>query len=66
MKTILLNSESRAVAAATIADLITELALAPETVLIEHNELALHRSEWSDRALAPGDQVEILRVAAGG
>jgi thiamine biosynthesis protein ThiS len=35
-------------------------------VLVEHNGLALHRSEWPAALLAEGDRIEILQVAAGG
>jgi thiamine biosynthesis protein ThiS len=34
--------------------------------LVEHNGLALHRSEWPSARLAEGDRIEILQVAAGG
>ena len=66
MTSIRLNGEPRQIAAATVTELAAELGLAPETLLIEHNGLALHRSEWPETSLTDGDQVEILRVAAGG
>lgn len=49
-----------------ISDLPAQLWLEPRMVLIEHNGIALHRSEWESRALAEGDRIEILQVAAGG
>ncbi|MDB6146744.1 MAG: bifunctional sulfur carrier protein/thiazole synthase protein [Spartobacteria bacterium] len=52
--------------AKTIKELIERFELPPQTVLIEHNGLALHRHEWSEHVLAEGDQVELLRVVAGG
>lgn len=52
--------------AATIAELIERLALAPETTLVEHNGSALPRRAWPNEKLREGDRVEILRVAAGG
>ena len=52
--------------AATIAELVARLDLAPETTLIEHNGVALHRRAWPNEKMAEGDRVEILRVAAGG
>ena len=65
--TITLNGESRSVAEApTIAALVRELKLLPETLLIEHNGLALHREEWNSRALREGDKIEFIRVVAGG
>lgn len=65
--TISLNGERyRPANAPTIAALVTELKLIPETLLIEHNETALHRAEWSERALNEGDRIEFIRVVAGG
>jgi sulfur carrier protein len=52
--------------AETVAELINRYGLPPETVLIEHNGIALHRSEWAQRALAEGDRIEFIRVVAGG
>jgi sulfur carrier protein len=52
--------------AQTVADLIDRLQLPPQTILIEHNGDALHRHEWTKRQLREGDQIEFLRVVAGG
>ncbi len=65
--TISLNGEKAdARDAETIEDLVERFQLAPQTILIEHNGLALHRHEWSQRPLTEGDQVEFIRVVAGG
>jgi thiamine biosynthesis protein ThiS len=66
VKTILLNGETHSTAAESVMDLTRELALVPETLLVEHNGLALHRSEWIATKLTDQDRVEMLRVAAGG
>jgi sulfur carrier protein len=50
----------------TVVDLISQLGLAPETTLVEHNGVALHRRTWPNEKLSEGDRVEVLRVAAGG
>ena len=52
--------------AATVAELIDRFELSPETILIEHNGVALHRREWPQKALTDGDRIEIIRVVAGG
>ena len=52
--------------AATIAELIARLELAPETTLVERNRVALRRRDWPNEQLRDGDRIEILRVAAGG
>ncbi len=66
MITVSLNGAARDTASVTVTDLVNELDLAPQTLLIEHNGIALHRSEWPATALREGDRVEFLRVAAGG
>ena len=52
--------------AKTIAELIDRYQLPPQSVLVEHNGLAVHRHEWPERTLAEGDRVEFVRVVAGG
>jgi thiamine biosynthesis protein ThiS len=52
--------------AKTIAELIDRYQLPPQSILVEHNGLALHRHEWSGRSLAEGDRIEFIRVVAGG
>jgi sulfur carrier protein len=65
--TISLNGETvDAREAKTIADLIDRYQLPPQSVLVEHNGLAVHRHEWPKRSLAEGDRVEFVRVVAGG
>jgi thiamine biosynthesis protein ThiS len=65
--TIQLNGENiEAGGAKTVRELVERYNLPPKTVLIEHNGVALHQREWSDRDLAEGDRIELLRVVAGG
>ena len=52
--------------AANIAELAAHYGLQPKTVLIEHNAIALHQREWTERPLAEGDRIEFVRVVAGG
>ena len=52
--------------AKTIAELIERYQLPPQSILVEHNGLAVHRHEWPERALAEGDRIEFVRVVAGG
>jgi thiamine biosynthesis protein ThiS len=64
---ILINGENAdARGAKTIAELIDRYEVPPQTVMIEHNGVALHRHEWSSRAIAERDRIEFLRVVAGG
>lgn len=65
--TISLNGQKAdARGAETIAQLVERYQLSPQTILIEHNGLALHRHEWPQRPLTEGDQVELIRVVSGG
>jgi thiamine biosynthesis protein ThiS len=65
--TISLNGENLdARGASTIAELVERYQLVPQSILIEHNGSALHRHEWPKKILADGDQVEFIRVVAGG
>jgi sulfur carrier protein len=64
---IAINGESvDARDAKTIAELIDRYQLPPQSILIEHNGVALHRREWPERLLAEGDRIEFIRVVAGG
>jgi thiamine biosynthesis protein ThiS len=65
--TISLNGEQvDAQDAHTVAELVERFQLPPQTILIEHNGTALHRHEWPQRMLHQGDEIEFLRVVAGG
>ncbi|GAB4167048.1 MAG: hypothetical protein Fur0032_04890 [Terrimicrobiaceae bacterium] len=63
---IIVNGQSLTTAARTVEELSREVAPHPATLLIEHNTEALTRDQWPQRLLAPGDRIEILRIAAGG
>lgn len=65
--TISLNGESvDSREARTIAELIDRYQLPPQSILVEHNGLAVHRHEWAERPLSEGDRVEFIHVVAGG
>ena len=49
-----------------VAELAKQYGLQPNSVLIEHNTVALHQREWTERPLAEGDRIEFVRVVAGG
>ena len=64
---ILVNGEEAQIqGAANIAELAEKYQMPPQSVLIEHNGTALHSREWRQRILKDGDQIEIVRVVAGG
>jgi thiamine biosynthesis protein ThiS len=64
---LLVNGEGAEIDGLTnVADLAKHYGLQPNSVLIEHNPVALHQREWADRKLAEGDRIEFVRVVAGG
>ena len=65
--TVSLNGEKAdARGAQTIAELVERYQFPPQSILIEHNSVALHPREWPERKLAEGDRIEFIRVVAGG
>lgn len=64
---LIVNGEATPVQQAlSVGELVTELKLVPETLLIEHNGVALRRGEWNSRRLHEADVIEFIRVTAGG
>ena len=65
--TLHINGERRTFESlADLPNLVALLDLEPRMILIEHNGIALRRSEWATTPLKDGDRIEILQVAAGG
>ncbi|MEL6238589.1 MAG: sulfur carrier protein ThiS [Pseudomonadota bacterium] len=65
-KTITLNGETRRTDAATIAELVRELDLAPEKVAVERNGEIAPRSTLDETPLSEGDVLEIVHFVGGG
>lgn len=51
---------------ATIEAFLKAQSLLPRSVVVELNGEAVAPSEFSGRALNPGDRLEIVRIVAGG
>ncbi len=67
MITLRLNGETREFEKSlSIYELMLELQLQPNLYLVELNEVALFRSEWESQKIQTGDQIEIIRIVAGG
>lgn len=66
MQPIELNGKKILVKASSLTELLNELELPIATVLVEQNGLALLRHELETAPLNIGDQIEILKVVAGG
>ena len=63
---IQLNGEIRETSSTSIDQLLRELNLLPTQVAIEHNRVVLFRHEFPQTSLREGDQIEVIRVVAGG
>jgi len=50
----------------TLPDFLESIELSPERVVVERNRCALTPSELKKTRLADGDQLEIVRIVAGG
>jgi sulfur carrier protein len=62
-----INDEPREIGtAATISDLLGSLSLAGKLVLVERNGHAVQRSDFATTKIAEGDNIEIVRLSAGG
>jgi thiazole synthase len=66
LKSITLNGELRRTTAATIADLVRELDLAPEKVAVERNGEIVPRSTLETALLSTQDTLEIVHFVGGG
>jgi thiamine biosynthesis protein ThiS len=66
MRVLVNGDEADVQGAGNIAELVEKYQMPPQSVLIEHNGTALHPREWRQRILKDGDQIEIVRVVAGG
>ncbi|HWL54587.1 MAG TPA: sulfur carrier protein ThiS [Chthoniobacteraceae bacterium] len=67
MKELFINGERQTLEeVSTIREVVDRLGLPVALLLVEHNGVALHRSEWERQGVHDGDRLEILRVAAGG
>jgi sulfur carrier protein len=50
----------------TVTGLLAHLDLGPQPVLVERNGLAVLKREFEETPVADGDQIEIVRMVAGG
>ena len=66
MVTVSVNGVSKAVAAATVADLVASLGLVGKRIAVERNGEIVPRSRYADTPLASGDRVEIVGAVGGG
>ncbi len=64
---VIINGEAQTLTAGlTIADLIRQLGLNQRRIAVELNREIVPREHYGERALAEGDQVEIVHFVGGG
>ena len=66
MTVVLNGKEIEAVFGTTIADLLAEREIKPETVVVERNGDIVPGADFSAVALEDGDHLEVLRFVGGG
>jgi thiamine biosynthesis protein ThiS len=64
---ITVNDEPRTLTAgATVADLVSTLALGPRRIAVEVNRVIVPRAEYPTTVLRDGDAIEIIHFVGGG
>jgi sulfur carrier protein len=65
---IRVNGHDMLLGAATVADFLAQQAveIGPRGIAIALNGSVVPRSAWSETALKPGDNIEIVRAMQGG
>jgi sulfur carrier protein len=68
MTRLRINGEETEIAVATVAELLAVRGIDPSArfLAVAINGAVVRRAEWADKALSPGDQVEIVRPLQGG
>ncbi len=67
MKSIIANGQPiQTVFPCTIESFLVAQKLLPRSIVVELNGEAVTPSEFSRRALKPGDKLEIVKIVAGG
>jgi thiamine biosynthesis protein ThiS len=49
-----------------LAELVRELALAPQRIAVEVNKRIVRRDEWEQTVINDGDRIEIVHFVGGG
>lgn len=63
---IILNGTASETTATNVLALLAELGLAEKPVIVEHNQVALLKTEHASTPIAENDQLEVITLAAGG
>jgi thiamine biosynthesis protein ThiS len=63
---LVINGESRIVAAGSLSAVVEQLGMKPDRVAIELNREIVPRDRWPQTPLKDGDQLEIVHFVGGG
>jgi len=63
---IVLNGESRLVAARTLIDLVDELGLQQRMIAIERNLEVVPKSQYGSTRIEDNDRIELVHMIGGG
>ena len=63
---IRVNGHDLPLGASTVADFLAQQAVGPRGIAVALNGSVVPRSAWSDTALKPGYNIEIVRAMQGG
>ena len=66
MRVCVNGKETEIVERLTVAELVAEKGLNPDTVVVEHNLVILPKEEWSKLELSADDKLEIIAFVGGG
>ncbi|NLX19937.1 MAG: sulfur carrier protein ThiS [Desulfobulbus sp.] len=63
---IIINGTQETVSVSSIAELVTQKGLVPETLVIEWNRQILKQEQWPSIQLQEQDRLELLQFVGGG
>lgn len=49
-----------------IASLLKILNIHDDSVIVEHNRIVVHKTNFEDTAVNNGDEIELIRIVGGG
>ncbi|MBE7559572.1 sulfur carrier protein ThiS [bacterium] len=63
---VFINGKPRQVPPGSLLEMLRVLGIEPASVVMEVNEEIAPRAVWSERPVAAGDRIEILKFVGGG
>ena len=66
MNNVTINGKEEATEHSTILEMIKNKGYKTEHIVIEHNGIILHKTDWERVAIKDGDRIEIVGFVGGG